>query len=140
MFRKQGIWISYELQLSNADFAHAKCYLLGINARFFLQRVENPMRRDSSVPRLCPQLNIHGKTVCCVFGGITLVSYSSNRTKLLLGLYRTQLMTLILIFKVKRAHYYLRGNEFILLHNNVGAPVKIYLQILNWDVLPYPSH
>jgi hypothetical protein len=55
-------------------------------------------------------------------------------------LYRTQLMRLSRALKEKRAHYASRYYTVILLHDNarphVAAPVKTYLERLNWEVLP----
>ena len=46
--------------------------------------------------------------------------------------------------KEKRAHYYSRHDKVILLHDNarphVRAPVKTYLETLNWKVLPHPPY
>ena len=60
------------------------------------------------------------------------------------ALYRTQLMRLSRALKEKRAHYYARHDKVILLHDNarphVAAPVKTYLETLNWEVLPHPPY
>ena len=58
------------------------------------------------------------------------------------ALYRTQLMRLSWALKEKRAHYYSRHDKIILLHDNawshVAAPIKTYMEILNWEILPHP--
>ena len=58
--------------------------------------------------------------------------------------YRTQLMRLSRALKEKRAHYYSRHDKVILLHDNarphVAAPVKTYLETLNWEVLPHSPY
>ena len=63
------------------------------------------------------------------------------------ALYRTQLMRLSRVHKEKCAHYYSRHDrhdKVILLHDNarphVAAPVKTYLETLNWDVLSHPPY
>ena len=59
------------------------------------------------------------------------------------ALYRTQLMRLSRALKEKRAYYYSRHDKVILLHDNArphAAPVKIYLETLNWEVLPHPPY
>jgi len=59
-------------------------------------------------------------------------------------LYRTQLMRLSRELKEKRAHYDSRHDKVILLHDNarphIPAPVKTYLETLNWEVLPHPPY
>ncbi|KAG5319822.1 MOS1T transposase, partial [Pseudoatta argentina] len=44
----------------------------------------------------------------------------------------------------KCAHYYSRHDKIIFLHNNarphVAAPVKTYMETLNWEVLPHPPY
>ena len=59
------------------------------------------------------------------------------------ALYRTQLMRLSRALKEKRAHYS-RHDKIILLHDNarphVAAPVKTYMETLNWEVLPHPPY
>ncbi|KAG5324773.1 MOS1T transposase, partial [Pseudoatta argentina] len=68
----------------------------------------------------------------------------SNRTKPSLGLYRIQLMRLSRALKEKHSHYYSRNDQIILLHDNarphVAAPVKTYMETLNWEVLPHLSY
>ncbi|EGI68253.1 Mariner Mos1 transposase [Acromyrmex echinatior] len=53
-------------------------------------------------------------------------------------------MRLSRALKEKRAHYYPRHDKIILLHNNaqshVAAPVKTYMEALNWEVLPHPPY
>ena len=66
--------------------------------------------------------------------------------------YRTQLMRLSRALREKRPQYEQRHEKVILQHDNarphVPKPVKIYLETLKWEVLPYlpyspdisPSH
>lgn len=60
------------------------------------------------------------------------------------ALYRTQLMRLSRALKEKRPQYYSRHEKIILLHDNarphVAAPVKKYLETLDWEVLPHPPY
>lgn len=60
------------------------------------------------------------------------------------ALYRTQLMRLSRALKEKRPQYYSRHEKIILLHDNarphVAAPVKKYLETLDWEVLPHPLY
>ena len=60
------------------------------------------------------------------------------------ALYRTQLMRLSQTLEEKCAYYYSRHDKIILLHDNarphVAAPVKTYLEILKWEVLPHPPY
>ena len=53
-------------------------------------------------------------------------------------------MLLSQALKEKRAHYYLRLDKVILLHDNarphVAAPVKTYLGTVTWKVLPHPPY
>ncbi|EGI64132.1 Mariner Mos1 transposase [Acromyrmex echinatior] len=53
-------------------------------------------------------------------------------------------MRLSRAFKEKRAHYYSRHDKIILLHDNarphVAAPVKTYMETLNWEILPHPPY
>lgn len=60
------------------------------------------------------------------------------------ALYRTQLMRLSRALKEKRPQYYSRHEKIILLHDNarphVAAPVKKYLETLDWEVLHHPPY
>ncbi|GBP05410.1 Mariner Mos1 transposase [Eumeta japonica] len=59
-------------------------------------------------------------------------------------LYQTQLIRLSRALKKKRPQYYSRHDKIILLHDNgrsnVAVPVKNYLKILDWEVLPHPPY
>jgi len=89
--------------------------------------------------------NIHGKNSCCVFGGISLVSYiisCSNRTRPLLGLSTEHNWWLSRALEEKRAHYYFKHDKIILLHDNarprVAAPVRTYLETQMGSSTPSP--
>ena len=60
------------------------------------------------------------------------------------ALYRTQLRRLSRVHEEKRAHYYSRHSKVILVHDNarphVAAPVKTYLETINWEVLSNPPY
>jgi len=88
-----------------------------------VQRRGNHRNHLAMLQRRQPSRIFMEKNSCCVFGGISLVSYimsCSNRTRPLLGLYRTQLMRLSRALKEKRAHYYSRHDK-IILHDNAGS-------------------
>ncbi|GBP87731.1 Mariner Mos1 transposase [Eumeta japonica] len=57
---------------------------------------------------------------------------------------QTQLKRLIRALKKKRPQYYSRHEKIILLHDSarprVAIPVKNYLKILDWEVLPHPPY
>ncbi|GBP41573.1 Mariner Mos1 transposase [Eumeta japonica] len=58
--------------------------------------------------------------------------------------YRLQLIRLSRALKEKRSEYSKRHDKLILLHDNarphVAKPVKTYLGMLKWDVLPHPPY
>ena len=86
------------------------------------------------------------KSSCCVFGGISLVSYimsCSNRTKPLLGLSTEHNWQDWTEYTKKNAPSTTPNTTVILMLDNarpnVAAPVKTYLETLNWEVLsPQP--
>ena len=92
--------------------------------------------------------NIHGKKLmlCIWWDQLGVVYYELLKpNETITGVfYRTQLMRLSRALKEKRAHYYSRHDKIILLHDNawphVTAPVKTYLEILKWEVLPHPPY
>jgi len=57
--------------------------------------------------------------------------------------YRLQLICLSRALREKRPEYEQRHDKVILLHNawpHVAKVVKKYLEMLKWDVLPYPPY
>ena len=92
--------------------------------------------------------NIHGKKLmlCIWWDQLGVVYYELLKPNETItgALYRTQLMRLSRVHKEKRAHYYSRHDKVILLHDNarphVAAPVKTYLETLNWEVLSHPPY
>ena len=111
---------------------------------------DNPKRRKSwglpgnaSTSTAIP--NIHGKKLmlCIWWDQLGVVYYELlNPSETITGaLYRTQLMRLSRALKEKRPQYYSRHEKIILLHDNarphVAAPVKKYLETLDWEVLPH---
>lgn len=114
---------------------------------------DNPKKRKSWVKPGEPSTstakpNIHGKKLmlCIWWDQLGVVYYELLKpSETITGaLYRTQLMRLSRALKEKRAHYYSRHDKIILLHDNarphVAAPVKTYLETLNWEVLPHPPY
>lgn len=84
--------------------------------------------------------------LCIWWDQLGVVYYESlNPSETITGaLYRTQLMRLSRALKEKRPQYYSRHEKIILLHDNarphVAAPVKKYLETLDWEVLPHPPY
>ncbi|GBP85704.1 Mariner Mos1 transposase [Eumeta japonica] len=101
-----------------------------------------------------PRVNIHNKTeyswkkfmVCIWWDQLGVVYYELlNPSKTITGiLHRSQLMRLRQALKEKRLRYYSRHDKISLLHDNscphAAVPVKKYLKILDWEVLPHPPY
>jgi len=165
MIQKQGNWVPYELKPRNVERRFSTCEMLLARhkRKGFLHRIvtgdekwiqyDNPKKRKSWGPpghasTSTAKPNLHGKKLMlCIwwdqFGVVYYELLKPNET-ITGALYRTQLMRLSRALKEKRAHYYSRHDKIILLHDNarphVAAPVKTYLETLNWEVLPHPPY
>lgn len=165
MIQKQGNWVPYELKPRDVErrLCMSEMLLARNKKKSFLHRIvtgdekwihyDNPKKRKSWVKPGEPSTstakpNIHGKKLmlCIWWDQLGVVYYELLKpSETITGaLYRIQLMRLSRALKEKRAHYYSRHDKIILLHDNarphVAAPVKTYLETLNWEVLPYPPY
>lgn len=165
MIQKQGNWVPYELKPRDVErrLCMSEMLLARNKKKSFLHRIvtgdekwihyDNPKKRKSWVKPGEPSTstakpNIHGKKLmlCIWWDQLGVVYYELLKpSETITGaLYRTQLMRLSRALKEKRAHYYSRHDKIILLHDNarphVAAPVKTYLETLNWEVLPHPPY
>lgn len=165
MIQKQGTWVPYELKPRDVErrLCMSEMLLARNKKKSFLHRIvtgdekwihyDNPKKRKSWVKPGEPSTstvkpNIHGKKLmlCIWWDQLGVVYYELLKpSETITGaLYRTQLMRLSRALKEKRAHYYSRHDKIILLHDNarphVAAPVKTYLETLNWEVLPHPPY
>lgn len=165
MIQKQGNWVPYELKPRDVErrLCISEMLLARNKKKSFLHRIvtgdekwihyDNPKKRKSWVKPGEPSTstakpNIHGKKLmlCIWWDQLGVVYYELLKpSETITGaLYRTQLMRLSRALKEKRAHYYSRHDKIILLHDNarphVAAPVKIYMETLNWEVLPHPPY
>lgn len=165
MIHKQGNWVPYELK--PRDIERRLCLSEMLLARHkkkgFLHRIvtgdekwihyDNPKRKKSwglpgHASTSTAKPNIHGKKLmlCIWWDQLGVVYYELlNPSETITGaLYRTQLMRLSRALKEKRPQYYSRHEKIILLHDNarphVAAPVKKYLETLDWEVLPHPPY
>ena len=162
MIQKQGNWVPYELKPRNVERRFFTCEMLLARhkRKSFLHRVvtgdekwihyDNPKKKKSWGPpghasTSTAKPNIHGKKLmlCIWWDQLDVVYYELLKPNETItgALYRTQLMRLSRVLKEKRTHYYSRHDKVILLHDNVrphvAAPVKTYLETLNWEVLPH---
>lgn len=165
MIQKQGNWVPYELKPRNVERRFFTCEMLLARhkRKGFLHRIvtgdekwihyDNPKKKKSWGPpghasTSTAKPNIHGKKLmlCIWWDQLGVVYYELLKPNETItgALYRTQLMRLSRVLKEKRAHYYSRHDKVILLHDNarprVAAPVKTYLETLNWEVLPHPLY
>jgi len=165
MIQKQGNWVPYELKPRNVERRFFTCEMLLARhkRKGFLHRVvtgdekwihyDNPKKKKSWGPpghasTSTAKPNIHGKKLmlCIWWDQLGVVYYELLKPNETItgALYRTQLMRLSRALKEKRAHYYSRHDKVILLHDNarphVAAPVKTYLETLNWEVLSHPPY
>ena len=165
IIQKQGNWVPYELNPRDVErrLCMSEMLLARNKKKSFLHRIvtgdekwiqyDNPKKRKSWVKPGEPSSstakpNIHGKKLmlCIWWDQLGVVYYELLKpSETITGaLYRTQLMRLSRALKEKRAHYYSRHDKIILLHDNarphVAAPVKTYLETLNWEVLPHPPY
>ncbi|GBP51768.1 Mariner Mos1 transposase [Eumeta japonica] len=110
MIQKQGYWVPYELKLRDIERCFLTCELL----------LERQNERVIYYELLKPNETITGDR------------------------YRIQLIHLSGALKEKRSEYSKRLDKVILLHDNarshVAKPVKTYLEMLEWDVLPHPPY
>lgn len=161
MIQKQGNWVPYELTPRNVERRFSTCEMLLARhkRKGFLHRIvtgdekwihyDNPKRKKSwGPPGHASTSTANGKKLLlCIWWDQLGVAYyellKPNET-ITGAVYRTQLMRLSRALKEKRAHYYSRHDKVILLHDNarphVAAPVKTYLETLNWEVLPHPPY
>ena len=113
MIYKQGNWVPYELTPRNVEHRFSTCEML---------------------------LDRHIWWDQLGFVYYELLKPNATITK---TVYRTQLMRLSQAFKEKRAHYYSRHDNVSFLHDNarphVAVPVKTYLELLKWEVLPHQT-
>ncbi|KAG5321876.1 MOS1T transposase, partial [Pseudoatta argentina] len=124
MIQKQGNWVPYELKRRNVERRFSICEMLLVRhkQKGFLHRT--------------------------VTGDEKWIHYDNPKKRKSWGylgaIYQTQLMRLSRALKEKRAHCYSRHDKIILLHDNarphVAAPVKTYMETLNWEVLPHPPY
>ena len=165
MIQKQGNWVPYELKPRDVErrLCMSEMLLARNKKKSFLHRIvtgdekwihyDNPKKRKSWVKPGEPSTstakpNIHGKKLmlCIWWEQLGVVYYKLLKpSETITGaLYQTQLMRLSRTLKEKRVHYYSRHDKIILLHDNarphVAAPVKTYLETLNWEVLPHPPY
>ena len=165
MIQKQGNWVPYELTPRNVERRFFTCEMLLARhkRKGFLHRIvtsdekwihyDNPKKKKSWGPpghasTSTAKPNIHGKKLmlCIWWDQLGVVYYELLKPNETItgALYRTQLMRLSRVLKEKRAHYYSRHDKVILLHDNarphVAAPVKTYLETLNWEVLSHPPY
>ncbi|GBP51064.1 Mariner Mos1 transposase [Eumeta japonica] len=161
MIQKQGHWVLYELKLRDIEQRFLMCVLLlqRQKRKGFLHHIvtgnekwihyDNPKSRKSwskpghvSIPSA--KSNIHGSKLLCIWwdqqGVIYYELLKPNET---ISGERYQLH-LSRSLKEKRPLYKQRHGKVILLHDNarphVAKPVKTYLKMLQWEVLPHPPY
>ena len=92
--------------------------------------------------------NIHGsKHLLCIWWdqlGVVYYELLKPKETITGDCYRLQLRRLSRALKEKRLLYEQRNDKVILQHDNAGPhvakPVKTYLEILKWEVLPHPPY
>ncbi|KAM0729388.1 Mariner Mos1 transposase [Formica fusca] len=153
LIQKQGNWVPYELTPRNVERRLFTCEMLLARQKRkgFLHRIvtgdekwihyDNPKRKKSWGPP-----GHASKLLLCIWCdqlGVVYYELLKPNETITGAVYRTQLMRLSRALKEKRAHYS-RHDKVILLHDNarphVAAPVKTYLETLNWEVLPHPPY
>ena len=92
--------------------------------------------------------NIHGaKVMLCIWWdqlGVVYYELLKPSETITRDRYRTKWMHLSRALKEKRSQYQERHDKVILQHDNVrphiARPVKTYLKMLKWEVLPHPPY
>ena len=108
---------------------------------------ENHGECPGTPPRRRPGRIFTVPRLCSAFGGTSSVVYYEllKPSETIIGdRYRMQLMRLSRTLKEKRPQHQERHDKVILQHDNarphVARPVKTYLEMLKWEVLPHPPY
>ncbi|KAL0110743.1 hypothetical protein PUN28_013998 [Cardiocondyla obscurior] len=152
IIQKQGHWVPHELTPRNIEHRFCTCEMLLARQKQkgFLHRIVNGDEKwiyydnPKKMKLLGPPGHASTSTAKQIFMEKNFYCLLKPNETITGSVYRTQLMRSNRALKEKRAHYYSRHDEIIFLHYNarshVAAPVKTYLQVLNWEVLLHPPY